>query len=161
MNDDQILETEEAEFERLRAVDVLATDFLARYRNGDRPTPEEYANRHPDLADDIRRIFPLVASVEKIKIDRQESFDGKATLAGRELSRLGDFRIIREIGRGGMGIVFEAEQESLDRRVAIKVLPKQTLLNDHELERFRVEAQTAASMHPYLERENLKVPTIW
>ena len=147
MNDDQILETEEAEFERLRAVDVLATDFLARYRNGDRPTPEEYANRHPDLADDIRRIFPLVASVEKIKIDRQESFDGKATLAGRELSRLGDFRIIREIGRGGMGIVFEAEQESLDRRVAIKVLPKQTLLNDHELERFHVEAQTAASMH--------------
>ena len=131
----------------LEIVDVLASDFIARYRDGDRPTGEEYAKRHPDLGDSIRRMFPLVASIERIKINEQVAEDGSATLAGRVLSQLGDFRIVREIGRGGMGIVFEAHQESLDRTVAIKVLPKQSLLDDEALERFRTEATTAAAMH--------------
>lgn len=129
------------------AVDILASDFLARYRDGDRPSIEDYARRHPGLSDEIRRMFPLIASVEKLKIDQQVSNDGSATLAGRQLQRLGDFRIIREIGRGGMGIVFEAEQESLGRSVAIKVLPKQCLLDDAALERFHQEARMAAAMH--------------
>lgn len=131
----------------LEIVDVLASDFIARYRNGDRPTVEEYANRHPELSDPIRRMFPLVASIERIKINEQVAEDGSATLAGRVLSQLGDFRIVREIGRGGMGIVFEAHQESLDRTVAIKVLPKQNLLDEEALARFRTEATTAAAMH--------------
>ena len=131
----------------LEMVDVLASDFIARYRDGDRPTVEEYANRHPELSDSIRRMFPLVASIERIKINEQVGEDGSATLAGRVLSQLGDFRLVREIGRGGMGIVFEAYQESLDRTVAIKVLPKQSLLDDEALERFRTEATTAAAMH--------------
>ncbi|EMI53210.1 serine/threonine-protein kinase [Rhodopirellula sallentina] len=131
----------------LAAVDTLASDFLARYRDGERPSVEEYARRHPQHSDTIREMFPLVASVERIKIIEQVAEDGSATLAGRELSQLGDFRIVREIGRGGMGIVFEAHQESLDRVVAIKVLPKRSLLDDEALTRFRTEATTAASMH--------------
>ncbi|XZE56371.1 protein kinase domain-containing protein [Planctomycetaceae bacterium SH139] len=131
----------------LELVDVLASDFIARYRNGDRPTVEEYASRHPEISDSIRRMFPLVASIERIKLNEQVEVCGGATLAGREISQLGDYRIIREIGRGGMGIVFEAHQESLDRVVAIKVLPKQSLLDDEALKRFRREATTAAAMH--------------
>jgi len=131
----------------LEMVDVLASDFIARYRNGERPTVEGYANRHPELSDSIRRMFPLAASIERIKINEQVAEDGSATLAGRVLTQLGDFRIVREIGRGGMGIVFEAHQKSLDRTVAIKVLPKQSLLDDEALERFRTEATTAAAMH--------------
>ena len=128
-------------------IDVLASDFLARYRDGERPTVDEYARRHPEYADAIRRMFPLVASIERIKIDEQVRDDGRATLAGRVVTQLGDFRIVREIGRGGMGIVFEAHQESLDRVVAIKVLPKQSLLDNESLQRFRTEATTAAAMH--------------
>lgn len=128
-------------------VDILASDFVARYRNGDRPTIEEYADRHPELREPIRRVFPLVLSVEKVKVDQQAEHDGSATLAGRVLERLGDFRLEREIGRGGMGIVYEAEQESLGRRVAIKILPKQSLLDDHALQSFEREASTAAAMH--------------
>ena len=50
--------------------------------------------------------------------------------------RLGDFRIIRELGRGSMGVVFEAEQESLGRRVAIKVIPRLSILDDKRTKQF-------------------------
>jgi tetratricopeptide (TPR) repeat protein len=68
--------------------------------------------------------------------------------AGRPLpERLGDYRIVREVGRGGMGIVFEAEQVSLGRRVALKVLPRHALLDPQSLERFQREARSAARLH--------------
>jgi serine/threonine-protein kinase len=61
--------------------------------------------------------------------------------------QLGDFRVLREVGRGGMGIVFEAEQESLGRHVALKVLPSHALLNPRHLQRFLREAKSAARLH--------------
>lgn len=64
-----------------------------------------------------------------------------------KIERLGDFRIVREVGRGGMGIVYEAEQESLGRRVAVKVLPRQMLLDEQHVERFKREAKVAAALH--------------
>src|SRR5207249_466398 len=63
------------------------------------------------------------------------------------LEPLGDFRIIREIGRGGMGVVYEAVQMSLGRRVALKVLPFAAALDSKQLQRFRNEAQAAAQLH--------------
>src|SRR5262249_14763648 len=63
------------------------------------------------------------------------------------LAQLGDFRIIREIGRGGMGVVYEAEQVSLGRHVALKVLPAQALRDDRQRRRFEREAKAAAKLH--------------
>ena len=60
---------------------------------------------------------------------------------------LGDFRILRQVGRGGMGVVYEAEQVSLHRRVALKVLPFAAALDPHQLRRFQTEAQAAAQLH--------------
>src|SRR5689334_15236890 len=61
--------------------------------------------------------------------------------------QLGDFRLVREVGRGGMGVVYEAEQISLGRRVALKVLPFAAALDARQLQRFKNEAQAAACLH--------------
>jgi len=128
-------------------VEVLASEFVSRHRSGEYPTIDEYAIEYPELADDIKELFPIVAALEKLKIQEARSIDGRASLAGAQIERFGDLRMIREIGRGGMGVVFEAEQESVGRQVAVKVLPKQLRANAKYAQRFQYEARTAASLH--------------
>src|SRR5271168_2421488 len=70
-----------------------------------------------------------------------------STGGGAASSRLGEYRLLREIGRGGMGVVYEAEQEALGRHVALKVLPFQARTNPIYLQRFRREARSAARLH--------------
>src|SRR5262249_43907473 len=93
----------------------LADEFAARYRHGERPSLQEYCDRHPELADDIREYFPAMAELEQVKDYPLEVPLPSAVDALPTPERLGDFRIIREIGRGGMGVVYEAEQLSLGR----------------------------------------------
>src|SRR4051812_2017164 len=76
-----------------------------------------------------------------------DSTGGAAVHAATRLERLGDYRILREVGRGGMGVVYEAEQESLGRRVALKVLPDAALSDTHQVLRFQREARAAARLH--------------
>ena len=123
----------------------LADEFAARYRAGERPSLQEYIDRHPALADLIRELFPAMVEIEQVKEDHQQAAlqaDGPAALR-----QLGDFRILREIGKGGMGIVYEAEQVSLGRHVALKVLPKNMLLDGRAKRRFEREAKSAAKLH--------------
>ena len=127
--------------------DTVAADFLARFREGEHPTVDEYVTRHPELAEDIRELFPTMLAIERMKLQKEHSSGGQASLGARKIEQLGDFRIVREIGRGGMGIVFEAEQESLQRHVALKVLPPNALQDDTQVRRFHREAQTAARLH--------------
>jgi eukaryotic-like serine/threonine-protein kinase len=106
-------------------IDDLADDFLERYRRGERPSLSEYTDRHPELAERIRAVFPALVAMEEIGA-------GKSQRAGLDVGpfgtgvpmaeRLGDFVLIRRIGAGGMGIVYEAEHESLKSRMALKVM---------------------------------------
>jgi len=128
-------------------LEILAAEFMERQRRGELPSISEYAARRPDLAADIEDLFPTIAVMEQVKAHKEQGSGAKASLGGVRLERLGDFRILGEIGRGGMGIVYEAFQESLGRHVAVKVLPGQTLLDPIHLRRFNREAQTAARLH--------------
>ena len=113
-------------------LDDLAHEFLERHRRGERPSLEEYIDRYPQLADAIRELFPTLAMMERLRSDPDGPPGSVADRPRRETAvpeRLGDYRILREIGRGGMGVVYEAEQESLGRRVALKVLSAGSLLD--------------------------------
>jgi hypothetical protein len=128
----------------------LADEFAERYRRGERPPLSEYTDRYPELADQIRELFPALVAIEQFGSGSEEATGPVAPqpeTTGSIPERLGDYRIVREIARGGMGIVYEAVQESLGRHVALKVLPRHRLSDPSQLERFRREARAAALLH--------------
>jgi hypothetical protein len=127
--------------------ELLAAEFTDRCRGGQRPSIDEYARRHPEFSEEIRELFPTIAAIEQVKSASPGPTGGGPVRGGLSLERLGDFLIIRELGRGGMGVVYEAEQESLGRHVALKVLPRPLLLDPEQLKRFEREARTAAKLH--------------
>jgi len=127
-----------------QALDELAEQFFEERRAGAAVTVEDYAARHPELADEIRRVLPAL-----IGLERAVPQGSPSASPAPPVERLGEYTIVREIGRGGMGVVYEATQETLGRHVALKVLPPQAVLDPRYLERFRREAQAAASLqHP-------------
>jgi Protein tyrosine and serine/threonine kinase len=131
----------------------LAEEFLDRYRDGDRPPLTEYTDRYPQYADEIRKVFPALAMLENIAVQEASAPAAQAAAAAPSqhqppaTRQLGDFQILREIGRGGMGIVYEAEQVSLGRHVALKTLPAQLLRDPKQRRRFEREARAAARLH--------------
>jgi serine/threonine protein kinase/WD40 repeat protein/Flp pilus assembly protein TadD len=129
----------------------LAEEFAARLRRGEHPAISEYEQKYPELADDIRELFPALALVENFKPERPElegSATGPAAPDGRQIpERLGEYRILRYIGEGGMGVVYEAVHESLSSPVALKVMHAQYRKSENYLRRFRREARSAARLH--------------
>jgi tetratricopeptide (TPR) repeat protein len=111
---------------------------------------EELAAAHPAQADELRRLLPalrLLADLPRADPARSPAGNPSGSEAETVLGELGDFRLIREVGRGGMGVVYEAEQVSLQRRVAVKLLPLAAALDAKQLQRFRNEAQASAGLH--------------
>lgn len=143
--------TKEPKDER-HPVEVIAEEFSSRLRAGEKPTIEQYVRRYPEHAELLRTVLPSIALVERVsKNDEQQRKSGDSqpkqpSLVGAPKT-LGDFDIIREIGRGGMGIVYEAVQRSLNRRVALKVISGLISGNSKHGARFRREAESAASLH--------------
>jgi serine/threonine protein kinase len=132
-------------------VEILAEEFASRLRLGEHPSIEEYASKHPELADLIRSVFPPIALVERVSRSDSSSKGSSslnhASRSGRMPDTLGDYKVVREIGRGGMGIVYEAVQQSLQRHVALKVISSDVSGNEKHRNRFRREAEAAASLH--------------
>jgi serine/threonine protein kinase len=136
---------------------VLAAiqEYMDAMEAGRRPNRRELLARHPDIASELSACLQGLALIQgaAAEIDRDAGDARRETdpsHAGEELASaqpLGDFRLVREVGRGGMGVVYEAVQLSLGRRVALKVLPLAGALDPRQLQRFRNEAQAAAQLH--------------
>src|SRR2546425_130576 len=139
--------------ENLSAADpfgLIADEFVEAFRQGKRPSVEEFAGRYPEHADQIRDMLPALVLMEKARAADDASgqrHQARASTAAAPLQQLGDYQILREVGRGGMGVVYEAQQLSLGRHVAIKVLPSHALLDPRHLGRFQREARSAAKLH--------------
>ncbi len=128
----------------------ILEEFLTRLEAGARLNPEDLTARCPALAGPLKACLASLEFLHGASLSLRDpgapepSF---ATECQTDLGRLGDFQLVREIGRGGMGVVYEAEQISLGRRVALKVLPFAAALDGRQLQRFKNEAQAAACLH--------------
>ena len=125
-------------------LDDLLDDLAGRIQNGDSADIEAFVQDHPEHASEIRRVLPAM----QVLAGLPRSGDSGAAhgVSGEPLGDLGEYRLIREVGRGGMGVVYEAEQRSLRRRVALKVLPWAAAMDPKQLQRFKNEALAAASL---------------
>ena len=126
----------------------LLDEYLVNLENGSRPDPETVKKENPDLAEQFDAYLGKLDQLYGVSLGFQDPTDSVHSEMNNETT-LGDFTIHREVGRGGMGVVYEASQESLDRRVAIKLLPMASLLDSRQIARFKNEAHSAGLLqHP-------------
>ena len=131
-------------------LEAIVAQFTQNLRQGRRPSIAAYQKKYPDFHDEIEELLSSVAMIEELK----HSPPSQGTRRIRQhmqqlngLERIGDYDIVRELGRGGMGVVFQAVHRSLGRRVAVKVIPAAALDNESYIARFRREARAAAKLH--------------
>lgn len=133
-----------------RVVDAVK-DYMKLLDAGNAPSQEEYLMQHAEIADELRPSLEGLALVHQAGVNSiassHQSVEIQAPDAEFAAKPIGDFRIVGEIGRGGMGVVYEAVQMSLNRHVALKVLPFASGLDEVRLQRFRNEANAAAALH--------------
>ncbi|HLW66300.1 MAG TPA: serine/threonine-protein kinase, partial [Gemmataceae bacterium] len=120
----------------------VVAEITDRLNAGDNIDLAAYAARCPGREEQLKALVEALCLVERAGSSPPNAYGDEPAPEA-----LGDFRIIREVGRGGMGVVYEAEQLSLGRRVALKVLPYAATMDPRHLQRFRNEARAAASLH--------------
>ncbi|MBN1420628.1 MAG: protein kinase, partial [Planctomycetes bacterium] len=119
---------------RERLIEVLFSRYVDRLNAGEALDREEIYDAHPDLADEL---FERLRDYEDLGCEAAD--DGI-------LGVVGDYQLLRPIGRGGMGIVYEAWENSMDRRVALKVLPPGIAADARTFTRFVREARVAGRL---------------
>ena len=138
---------------------MLADEFADRYRRGERPPLSEYTDKYPELADQIRELFPALVAIEQFGTGAEQAtglFAVRPAATEPIPERLGDYRILREIGRGGMGIVYEAVQESLGRHVALKVLPQHRIRDSNSARAVSAQGPRRRHAPPHQHRAGLR-----
>jgi serine/threonine protein kinase len=134
-------------------LEQLIEATAARLQAGEAVDLDQLIAAHPEYADQLRELLPAVDMLVRMGNAPAEPASGPPATNGHPPSlphqQLGGFRLLRELGRGGMGTVYEAEQLSMDRHVALKVLPFAALVDDKSRQRFRNEVRAAAALdHP-------------
>jgi serine/threonine protein kinase/streptogramin lyase len=134
------------------ALDQLVDEIAGRMQAGELVEIESCIAQHPELAERLQNLLPAMQLLAAYGEHQSRPRSACDEIPVDSLTGvLGDFRLVREIGRGGMGVVYEAEQISLGRRVAVKVLPFAAMLDKQQLARFKNEARAAATLdHPHI-----------
>ncbi len=129
-------------------LDAIAESFSTALRRGEHPSIEDTITKHGDPTGQLRSLLESIAMIEGLKSSAiQSSSSSSSTFASlAQIDHLDDYKIIRQIGRGGMGVVFEAIHQPLSRRVALKVLASRALEQSKDLQRFQREARAAARL---------------
>ena len=130
-------------------VELIGDEFVRRVKLGENPSICEYENRHPEIADEVRAFLEAMQVVHKFKGGSSNSSSGSYNRPRNDAGfpEIADYQVVREIGRGGMGVVYEARQKSLDRVVALKVLPEIGGGTEKAKKRFQIEARAAAKLN--------------
>jgi eukaryotic-like serine/threonine-protein kinase len=131
----------------------LADEFSRRTLAGETVDIEQLVAAHPEHADAFRKFLPILQGLAALEpVDAGDVATDGAGKSGPAAGKVfADFHIIREIGRGGMGVVYEARQSAIGRRVALKVLPLAAAMDPKALQRFQLEAQVAGLLqHPHI-----------
>lgn len=143
--------TEVAPADQERLARIL-DEYLVAIEQGQSVTPEELLAKHPADAPQLRGYLSGLNLFHAAAIEPAKNLlsdEKQSTEIPASLQTIGDYRLVRELGRGGMGVVYEAWQLSLRRRVALKVLPFTSAHDAKQLGRFKNEAQAAAQVqHP-------------
>jgi WD40 repeat protein/serine/threonine protein kinase len=127
----------------------LVEELTEKLHAGEAVNLSDYTSRHPEQAERLSRLWPALRMLSQLSHSAvaEASRAHSADVLDETLGEVGDYRLVREVGRGGMGVVFEAVQVSLGRKVALKVLPFAAALDPNQLRRFLTEAQAAAQLH--------------
>jgi serine/threonine protein kinase/tetratricopeptide (TPR) repeat protein len=129
---------------------VALEAYLEALRTGQPFSRDEFLARHVEIANALGECLSGLEFIQTAAFQLGGSAANRAAFQSDPVlpcAQLGDYRVLREIGRGGMGVVYEAEQVSLGRRVALKVLPFAAAIDPKQRQRFQIEAQAAAQLH--------------
>lgn len=126
--------------------ELLASQFVEELRNGVSPSVELYARRFPPHAEKIREVFPVLAMLENARIEKEAQSIRRNMPDRFPFTRLGNCELLTELGRGGMGVVYQARDLQSGHLVAVKILPWRVSVVPEWVERFQREARTAAKL---------------
>ncbi len=128
----------------------LLGDLSEKARRGEPADVDSTAQAHPDLGDELRALWAAAQFADAFtRGSRKETASAPPPTVRPPEKQFGDFEILEEIGRGGMGVVYKAWQKSLRRVVALKLILRGEYATPADLARFQVEAQAAAHLdHP-------------
>lgn len=104
-------------------LEVAISEYTELKRLGQSPSIDEFASRYPALATEIQELFPLIENLERWKNNKEVECLRRNVPKEFPFDQLGDYKLVKELGRGGMGVVFEGFHQVSHHRVAIKLLP--------------------------------------
>ena len=129
----------------------IVDEVFDRMERGESVDIKQLADRYPEHRDRLQRVLPILKEMNALEWSQDGSNSIDKQLSSAEQPTLGDFRLLRQIGRGGMGVVYEAQQLTINRKVAVKVLPLAALVDSKALQRFKNEVAAIATLeHPHI-----------